>query len=217
MKHQGNAFIFDVGETLVDESRIWLRWAQRLGVPPATFMGLIGAQAALDQPLEQAFAIAKPGIDLAAEEAAWLREQPDSLRSGFNQDDLYPDVIPALTKLAAAGHRLIIAGNQPAAALTALKAMYLPVDLIINSAELGYEKPDPKFFAAIAGYAKQLDHRLADPARITYVGDRLDNDVLPAAAAGMNPVLIRRGPWGYLHAGRPAATAVKVIDSLLEL
>ena len=58
---------------------------------------------------------------------------------------------------------------------------------------------------------------MADPQHICYVGDRLDNDVLPAAEAGMMPVLIRRGPWGYLHAQRPQAQDVTVIDSLGEL
>jgi hypothetical protein len=30
-------------------------------------------------------------------------------------------------------------------------------------------------------------------------------------------VLIRRGPWGYLHAARPDAARVEVVDSLTEL
>ncbi len=42
------------------------------------------------------------------------------------------------------------------------------------------------------------------PSEVLYVGDRLDNDVLPAKSAGMQAVLIRRGPWGY-PPGRVAA------------
>ena len=212
-----SAYIFDVGETLVDESRIWLRWAARLGVPASTFLGLIGAQAASDQPLMKAFELARPGFDLMGEEAAWALAEPESLRSGFDGDDLYPDVIPTLSHLKADGNYVIIAGNQPPAALAALQKMSLPVDFIANSAEIGFEKPDPRFFEAVIGQAIELDATLAEPGRIIYVGDRLDNDVLPAAAAGLVPVLIRRGPWGYLHAARPDADAVTVIDSLLEL
>jgi FMN phosphatase YigB (HAD superfamily) len=53
---------------------------------------------------------------------------------------------------------------------------------------------------------------------IAYVGDRLDNDVLPAKAAGMFAIFIRRGPWGYLHATRPEASEADArIESLLEL
>ena len=48
--------------------------------------------------------------------------------------------------------------------------------------------------------------------------DRLDNDVEPAAAAGMAAIFIRRGPWGWIQAGRsdpPQAAAT--IDGLGEL
>ena len=205
------AVVFDVGETLVDESRLWLRWADRLGVTPLTFLGAIGACAATDRPVEDAFAIVRPGIDVAAEDAAWAADDPAGVRNGFDADDLYPDVRPALTRLRDSGLRLVIAGNQPPRALTALRAMDLPVDVIRNSAELGVEKPDPGFFAAAAELAGVI------PEQIAYVGDRADNDVLPAADAGMWPILIRRGPWGYLHAQRPQSTRAKIIDSLLEL
>ena len=46
------------------------------------------------------------------------------------------------------------------------------------------------------------------------MGDRVDNDVVPALAAGMVAVHIRRGPWGYLH--EPPAEAIR-IHSLDEL
>lgn len=59
---------------------------------------------------------------------------------------------------------------------------------------------------------------LLRPEQVAYVGDRLDNDVFPAKAAGMFAVFIRRGPWGYLHArGGEAACADARIDSLAEL
>ena len=205
------AVVFDVGETLVDETRIWTRWAQRLGVTPLTMLGLVGACAAQDLPVEAAFDLVSPGLDVAAAEAAWAAEDPDGLRNRFDADDLYPDVVPALTALRAAGLRLVIAGNQPPSALAALRAMDLPVDEIRNSAEIGAEKPSPAFFAAAADLAGVPVNEIA------YVGDRTDNDVLPAADAGMLPVLIRRGPWGYLHARRPEATRAQVIDSLLDL
>ena len=44
-------------------------------------------------------------------------------------------------------------------------------------------------------------------AAIAYVGDRLDNDVLPAKAAGMVAVFIRRGPWGVIHGASPQAAS----------
>ena len=88
----------------------------------------------------------------------------------------------------------------------------LPVDLIASSAGWGIEKPSPRFFERIA---RELD--LPAPA-IAYVGDRLDNDVLPAQAAGMLGVFIRRGPWGHIHATWPEASeADHQIESLDEV
>jgi phosphoglycolate phosphatase-like HAD superfamily hydrolase len=42
--------------------------------------------------------------------------------------------------------------------------------------------------------------------------------VLPARAAGMLAVFLRRGPWGYLHAQRPEAAQADIrLDSLTDL
>lgn len=203
--------VFDVGETLVDESRIWLRWAERLGVPPLTFLGVLGGCAALDLPHRDAFEMVRPGLDLEEEITRWARDDPDGLRTGFDADDLYPDVRPALTALREAGLDVVIAGNQPPEARAALEAMNLPASAIRTSDEWGVQKPAPEFFARVAELSGVA------PGEIAYVGDRLDNDVLPAADAGMRPILLRRGPWGHLHALRPEAARTTVIDSLTEL
>lgn len=205
------AVVFDVGETLVDETRIFSRWADRLGVPRGTFLGLVGACAATDRPLSDAFRLVRPGIDLDAEIARWADDDADGLRENFDAGDLYPDVRPALAALRDAGLAVVVAGNQPPQARAALEAMDLPVDAIRTSDEWGVQKPDPGFFAKVA----ELTGLPASA--VAYVGDRLDNDVLPAADAGMWPVLVRRGPWGYLHAERPEAARATVVDSLLEL
>jgi HAD superfamily hydrolase (TIGR01549 family) len=206
------ALVFDVGETLVDETRIWSRWADRLGVPRLTMLGVLGAMAALDRPHADAFRLVLPGIDVEAEMAAWRREEPGGLRENFDADDLYPDVRESLAALRAAGFQVVVAGNQPPQAAGALAAMGLPVDAIHTSAEWGVEKPEPGFFAKVAAVVGR------EPAEILYVGDRLDNDVLPARRAGMATALLRRGPWGFLHGERPeAALADHVIDGLADL
>jgi HAD superfamily hydrolase (TIGR01549 family) len=207
-----SAVAFDVGETLIDESRIWLRWADRLGVPPLTMLGVVGAMAALDRLLIEAFHVLRPGLDLGAEIDRWRADDPGGLRENFDADDLYGDVRACFAALGDAGMRVIIAGNQPPQALDALQRMDLGADAILISAVLGLEKPSPGFFDAVVAAAG------SPPSEIAYVGDRLDNDVLPARQAGMRTVLLRRGPWGYLHAQRPdAALADVVADSLLEL
>ncbi|MEV4072859.1 HAD family hydrolase [Nonomuraea fuscirosea] len=199
------AVVFDVGETLISETRIWSRWAERLGVSHFLLMGALGGMAALDRPHSDAFHLVCPGVDLVAEEAAWERDDPGGLRNHFDADDLYPDVREALAAIRAAGYQVIIAGNQPRRAYDALVAMDLPADSVHTSDGWGVQKPDPGFFAKVAAVAGR------EPGEILYVGDRLDNDVLPAAAAGMRTALLRRGPWGHLHAERPRAQAADVI------
>jgi FMN phosphatase YigB (HAD superfamily) len=51
-----------------------------------------------------------------------------------------------------------------------------------------------------------------------YVGDRIDNDILPAQAAGMRGIFVERGPWGRIHAQRGDAARADVrVHALLEL
>jgi HAD superfamily hydrolase (TIGR01549 family) len=175
-------------------------------------LGVLGAMAALDRPHRDAFEIVSPGLDVDSEMARWRDDDPAGKRVNFDADDLYPDVRPCFAGLHRAGMRVIIAGNQPPQARAALEAMDLGADEILISDELGLEKPSPEFFGAVA------DAAAVAPAAIAYVGDRLDNDVLPARDAGMRTVLLRRGPWGYLHAARPGAAVADIVaTSLAEL
>jgi HAD superfamily hydrolase (TIGR01662 family) len=207
-----SAVAFDIGETLIDETRIWTRWADRLGVPLFTFLGVLGGMVALDRSHREVFEFFRPGFDLQAELEQWREDDPDGLRENFDADDLYPDVRPAFSRLVEMGRRLVIAGNQPAQARHALEAMDLGADAILISADLGIEKPSPGFFE------KMSEAVGVRPDEMLYVGDRLDNDVLPARSAGMQAVLIRRGPWGYLHAARAeAARAHHAINGLGEI
>src|SRR3954465_5965770 len=113
--------------------------------------------------------------------------------------DVYPDAAAALARLRAAGVRVGFAGNQPAGAETALDDLVADGELVATSAAWGVAKPDPAFFMRITG-------ELGLPAaEIAYIGDRVDLDVLPAAAAGMFTVHLRRGPWGTVQAAAPAA------------
>lgn len=201
-------FAFDVGETLVDETRMWTRHAGRLGIPTFTFFGVFGALISQGRDHRDVFDVF--GIDTRAylAEIDALGDPAD----GITIDDFYPDALPTLHALVAAGHDVGLAANQPERAATELTAIGLPLSFLATSAGWGVAKPSAAFFDRLvlaAGVA---------PEEIVYVGDRLDNDVLPAKAHGMQAMLIRRGPWGRLHATWPdAARADRIIDSLAEL
>jgi FMN phosphatase YigB (HAD superfamily) len=203
--------VFDVGETLVDETRHWGDWADWLGVPRFTFSAAFGAVVERGWHHRRVFELVRPGLDLAAEQQ---RRAAAGWRYTLEPGDFYPDALPCLAALRAAGFRIGIAGNQPEAAETSLAALGVPADFIASSARWGVEKPDPAFFA------KVVEAAAVSAAAIAYVGDRLDNDVLPARAAGMLSVFIRRGPWGVIHGRSPevarADLRVETLDGLAE-
>ena len=201
-------YVFDVGETLVDESRHWLRVAAELGVPAFTFLGVFGEVIAAGLDHREVFV--RFGTTAAAFHAEVdARNDP---ADGLLPADLYPDSLPTLQGLVSAGHVVALAGNQPLRAERVLSGFGLPVSFIATSAGWGVAKPSPEFFAKVIATAA------VPSTEIAYIGDRLDNDVLPAKAAGLTAILIRRGPWGHLHGRRPEASkADRIIDSLAEL
>jgi FMN phosphatase YigB (HAD superfamily) len=161
------------------------------------------------QSLRRVFEIFRPGMDPG--QARKLRAA-EGWTYDFIAQDLYPDAIDCLTTLRRQGYKVLIAGNQPVEAEAALTRLDLPADLIATSAGWGVSKPDPRFFAKVIEAARE-------PAEcIAYVGDRLDNDVLPSLAAGMIAVFLRRGPWGWMHAEQPEIERAHIrIDSLRDL
>jgi FMN phosphatase YigB (HAD superfamily) len=208
MARQIRAVVFDVGETLLDESRSWSEWAAWLGVSDLTLAAVLGATIARGQDHIEALRIIRPGFDLAAErEARAGAGVPDELRPA----DLYPDALPCIAALREMGLVVGAAGNTGVEVERFLRAS-CGVELVASSAGLGVAKPAPEFFAAIAGLAGVA------PSQIAYVGDRVDNDARPARAAGMVAAHIRRGPWGHLHARLPEAERADFrIGSLSEL
>jgi FMN phosphatase YigB (HAD superfamily) len=183
------AVVFDVGETLVDETRNWERVADECGVPRFTLMALVGATIGTGDAHGRALEL--------------LGITPP--RSAFLHDEWYPDAVPCLKRLHGLGLVVGAAGNM---AVGHEELIRPHVAFVASSEGLGVEKPAPGFFTRIAGLAGVA------PERIAYVGDRVDNDIVPALAAGMVAVHIRRGPWGYLHEAPPEAIRIRSLDEL---
>lgn len=203
------AIFFDVGGTILDESREFQTWADWLGVPRHMFSAVFGAVIARGLDHRETFRVFRPGFDLATErERRAAAGKPES----FGEEDLYPDARPCLTSLKDQGLFVGLAGNQPARAETILRALDLSVDVIGTSDGWGVEKPSPAFFERV------IREGGGDASSILYVGDRPDNDARPAKEAGMKACLIRRGPWGYiLDIPAVSEQCLFRIDSLNEL
>ncbi len=187
---------FDLGETLVDESRAWAEQARRMGFHPHVVWAALGV--AIERGWHH-----RRAYELLEADVASLPPMT------FVSSDLYSDAVPCLTELRNGGYLVGIAGNQPAGLEQWLVGEALPVDLIGSSARWGVEKPARDFFERL------IAETGCEPQEVAYVGDRVDNDVMPAAAAGLVAVHIRRGPWGYLQTGSERASLR--IDSLADL
>ncbi|MBP2703169.1 HAD family hydrolase [Microbispora sp. RL4-1S] len=183
------AVFFDVGETIVDETREYGTWADWLGVPRHTFSAVFGAVIARGGDYRETFQHFRPGFDLHEERE---RRALEGRAETFGEEDLYPDARPCLAELKAMGLRVGLAGNQTTRAERVLRGLRLPVDVIGTSDGWGVHKPDLAFFLRVVREAG------CAPASVLYVGDRIDNDIRPAQEAGLRTALLRRGPWGHV-------------------
>ena len=114
---------------------------------------------------------------------------------------MYPDAIPTLEALRRVGNGIEPAGNQSERARGELQALGLPLDFVVTSAGLGARKPAPEFFECVVA-ATGLP-----ASQVAYVGGRVENDLLPAARAGMFSVLLIRGPWAHAQKSLPGAAS----------
>ncbi|MEW9532119.1 HAD family hydrolase [Microbispora sp. NPDC049125] len=203
------AVFFDVGETLVDETREYGTWADWLGVPRHTFSAVFGAVIARGGDYRETFQLFQPGFDLTRERERRARE---GQAETFGEENLYPDARACLAEFRAMGLRVGLAGNQTARAELILRSLGLPVDVVGTSDGWGVEKPGHAFFERVVAEAG------CPPEAVLYVGDRLDNDIRPAQEAGLRTALVRRGPWGHiLHDPAVTQRCLFRVDSLDEL
>jgi HAD superfamily hydrolase (TIGR01549 family) len=189
------AVFFDVGETLVSETEHWGQWADVLGIPRLTFFAALGYLIEKNRHHREVFELF--GTTRAAAELE--RQKRGFVPREIQLADFYPDAIPCLRALKKAGFLVGISGNQPERTEAILRNLELPSDFLASSASWGVEKPDLGFFRRIVQLTK------LEPNQIVYVGDRLDNDVLPAKALGIKTVFLERGAWGIIHAQRQEA------------
>jgi putative hydrolase of the HAD superfamily len=110
-----------------------------------------------------------------------------------------PGGLPFLTRLKQQGILTGIASNAQRYTFDELAAAGLPVDqfepdLCFWSFEQGFSKPDPAVFSWLTA---RLAARGIRPEETLMIGDRLDNDIKPARAAGWQ-VWHFQGPWPVL-------------------
>lgn len=159
----------------------------------AVIAGLVGGDAALSEAVTRE-----------------VRERWDALSdaeyAGFTTP--FAASAPLLAGLAAAGHRLVLASNNSPRALRRLDALGLLRHFAVRevSETLALAKPDPRFFAVLLAAAG------ATPADALMVGDRLDNDIIPAKRLGMRTLRVRHGSHAAVEPRGPDEAPDLTVD-----
>ena len=174
---------------------LWERAADAAGVPRFTLMGVLGGLAARGEHHRRVWRAARRR---AAGVRRGVRPTTLSRRAALPRR-------AARSRASGVGRRRQHAGRGRGVAARARRRRRL-----VRRAGAS-EKPAPRVLRA-----DRRRGRRSQPAEIAYVGDRVDNDVVPALAAGMVAVHVRRGPWGYLHEPPPAAIRVGSLAELPE-
>ena len=171
------AFVFDVGETLVDETGMWERAADAAGVPRFTLMGVLGGLAARGEHHDRAWGL------LGVEHPA----------STWDAADFYPDALPCLDDLRSRGFLVGAVGNTPAETEDLLREH---VDLVGSSARWGIEKP-------AAGFFERIVARAASPPTRSPTSATASTTMSGRDRGRRGPVHIRRGPGATCTTRRP--------------
>lgn len=198
---------FDVGYTLVNEDAVWKQRcieqseteeAKRLGLMPETIFAEI-ENATLRRMPQYRTVVKKYGLS----EVAPYRHELESI---------YDDAVPVLQTLSD-NYTLGILANQTDGIRERLEAWGILryFRLIISSWDYQILKPDRKLFEIA------LEKAGCVPQEALMVGDRLDNDILPAKALGMRTAWIRNGFCGLQSPASDAEKPDFEIHSLTEL
>lgn len=193
---------FDVGSTLVDETEAYdHRVREMIAGTSVTFKEFDGVRIAL----------ARQGLDgnSAAIKHFGLTKTP-----WHSEDEVpYSDAQSTLAALVDKGYKLGIIANQKIGTAERLESWGLRqyFEVIAASAEIGYAKPDKEIFE------KALELAKCTAAESVMVGDRLDNDIIPAKAIGMKTVWVKNGLAQYQGAELGEGVADYQIGSLSEL
>ena len=192
---------FDIGSTLVDETKVYDDIFHKIAIAANVSEEYVKTQA----------------IEFYKQNKRGHREVMRLLGVEYPEwtpkyEELYPDTRECL-RILEKKYKLGIIANQIPGAEKRLEGMGIRqfFELIVTSAEEGVAKPDPGIFQIAlirAGCA---------PDQAVMIGDRIDNDIVPAKQMGMKTVWIRQGVGKYWNIRGDYETPEFEVNSLSEL
>ena len=171
---------FDIGSTLVDESTVFERRLKKISAAAGIPFEIVFSKA-----LEYYQQNKKGDLEVARFYNVSLPKWETEYEA------LYPDSEQVLKRLKEK-YKIGVIANQSFGTADRLAAFGILnyIDLVVASAEEGVSKPDSRIFEIAL-------ERSQCPADKTFmIGDRIDNDILPAKKIGMKTLWIRQGFGG---------------------
>ena len=198
---------FDVGYTLVNEDAVWeARCREQAQTAEAKNLALSASD--IYHEIEIASIARKPQFRTLIDKYNFKEVAP--YRTEL--EELY-DEAPAIIKALSQKYELGIIANQLDGLKERLEAFGLLqyFKYIISSWDVQVMKPDIRIFE----YA--LDKANCRPQEACMIGDRLDNDILPAKSLGMKTVWIKQGFGALQKPLSKSEEADYTINNLTEL
>ena len=192
---------FDVGSTLINEEKAYLHRLQDVAD-------------AVNEPFEKIY---EKAISLYKENRKGDLEIMKSyglpiLKWHKEDEELYPEAVTCLEELSKK-YKIGIIANQSLGTADRLEqhGILKYIDLVIASAEEGVSKPDRKIFEIALFRAK------CKAENAVMIGDRVDNDIVPAKQLGMKTVWIKQGFGKYWQVRNQDEQADYEVDNLISL
>ena len=192
---------FDIGSTLVDESAVYENRIKEI-----TQGNNIDRNEFVAKVIERAQTSPKPIVsaaeDYGVKVPAWRHDL----------EVLYPDTKELLQRLSQK-YKIGIIANQDFGTEQRLTDfnVHQYINLVIASAEEGVAKPDLRIFQIALARAD------CKPEEAVMVGDRIDNDIIPANKIGMTTVWIKQGFGSYAEPKTVEEQPDYIVNSLAEI
>lgn len=193
---------FDIGSTLVDESECYrARYAETVKGSDITYEEFENKVIEYSRQNKKGDHEAVKHFNLTL--SKWHKEL----------EMLYPETKKVLKCLFERGYKLGIIANQSLGSEKRLEEWGIRkyFSAVIASAEEGVAKPDKEIFF------RALKKANCEPQNAVMVGDRLDNDIVPANEIGMKTVWIKQGLGGYATPKAPLEFPDHTVNALTEL
>ena len=201
MFNQVEWLFFDIGSTLVDEHAAYTHRLRDIAslahvsyeAVYETAIGFYKQNQKGDSEAAKHFAVPMP---------KWHTED----------EVLYEDTAVCLEMLSKR-YQIGIIANQAPGSRDRLKqhGILQYIDLVIASAEEGVAKPDKRIFEIA------LERSKCTPERAVMIGDRIDNDIVPAKSLGMHTIWIKQGFGQYWDISGETERPDQTVNCLWEL